>query len=99
MIGGTIVVGSPAQKVIMRAIGPSLAVERHLEDPVLNLLDANGALVASNNNWQTSQEAEITAIVTFLPPAAYTAIMRGVNSSTGVALFEVYALVSDSVPD
>ena len=33
-----------------------------------------------------------SAIVATLPPAPYTAIVRGVNDATGVALVEVYAL-------
>ena len=60
--------------------------------------------MTSNNNWKDTQQAEIeettipptngfeSAIVTLLPPAAYTAIVRGVNDATGVAVVEVYAL-------
>jgi hypothetical protein len=104
MIGGFIVLGADAQKVIVRAIGPSLPVVGKLADPTLELHDANGALLVSNDNWRDTQEAEIiattipptndaeSAIVRTLAPAAYTAIVRGVNGTTGVALVEVYAL-------
>ena len=104
MIAGLIVTGSSQQKVIVRAIGPSLGVEEKLLDPSLELYDGNGALMTSNNNWKDTQQSAIeettippsndleAAIVTFLPPAAYTAIVRGVGETTGVALVEVYAL-------
>jgi hypothetical protein len=104
MIGGIIVAGQASQKVIVRAIGPSLPVAGKLADPTLELHDGNGGLLASNDNWRSDQEAEIiattippsndleSAIVALLPPANYTAIVRGVNNTTGVALVEVYAL-------
>jgi uncharacterized delta-60 repeat protein len=105
MIGGFIVVGQTSQRVIVRAIGPSLPVSGKLADPILELHDSNGALLQSNDNWRTGgQEAEIiatgippsddleSAIVRTLPAGSYTAIVRGVNGTTGVALVEVYAL-------
>ena len=104
MIGGLIVAGQASQKVIVRAIGPSLPVAGKLADPTLELHDGNGGLLASNDNWRSDQEAEIiattippsndleSAIVATLPPANYTAIVRGVSNTTGVALVEVYAL-------
>jgi hypothetical protein len=106
MIGGFIVGGSSggSSKIIVRAIGPSLPVSGKLADPSLELHDGNGALIASNDNWRSDQEAEIiatsvppssdleSAIVRTLPPAAYTAVVRGVNNTTGVGLVEVYNL-------
>ena len=104
MIGGLIVAGQTSQRVIVRAIGPSLPVAGKLSDPTLELHDGNGGLLASNDNWRSDHEAEIiatgippsndleSAIVATLPPASYTAIVRGVNNTTGVALVEVYAL-------
>jgi hypothetical protein len=56
MIGGFIVVTQPT-KVIIRATGPSLTqrgVSGVLENPQLELHDANGA-IATNDNWQTTQ--------------------------------------------
>jgi len=106
MIGGFIVLntGVPTS-VIVRAIGPSLAgVPNALADPTLELHDPNGALVASNDNWKDTQEAEIiattvpptndkeSAIVQTLNTGAYTAIVRGKNDTTGVALVEAYNL-------
>lgn len=57
MIGGLIVTGG-SEKVIVRAIGPSLAkagIAGALQDPTLELHDGNGNLVASNDNWQTTE--------------------------------------------
>ena len=104
MIGGFIVLGVDAQTVLVRGIGPSLPIAGSLADPMLELHDKDGAIIASNDNWRDTQEAEITAttipppddeesaILQTLPPAAYTAILRGVNNTAGVALVEVYAL-------
>lgn len=106
LIGGTIVLGSGTQRVIVRAIGPSLTLQGKLADPTLELRDGNGTLVRANDNWRSDQEAEI--IATGIPPtndlesaivsqlsgngAAYTAIVRGAEATTGVAVVEVYAL-------
>ncbi len=111
LIGGIIVVGSEPQNVIVRALGPSLGeagLTGALADPVLELRDGNGDLLALNDNWRETQEAAITAAG--LPPASdleaaivatlpgspggvgYTAVVRGANGATGVALVEVYGL-------
>jgi hypothetical protein len=104
MIGGLIVLGQNPLRVIVRAIGPSLPVPGALADPTLELRDGNGALLASNDNWRSDQEAEIiattipptneleSAIVRNLAPGNYTAIVRGVNGTTGVAVVEAYDL-------
>jgi hypothetical protein len=107
MIGGTIIIGSNPAKVLVRGIGPSLTnagVLNALQDPTLELHNGNGALIASNNNWRDSQEAEIigttipptdnreSAILVNLAPGAYTAIVRGAGNSTGVAVVEAYQL-------
>ena len=77
-----------------------------LADPILELRDGNGVLIRSNDNWRSDQEAEIiattippandmeSAIVATLPAngATYTAVVRGVNGTTGVAVVEVYGL-------
>jgi hypothetical protein len=57
MIGGFIVQGSGSKGVIVRALGPELTpfgVPNALADPTLELHDGTGALIASNNNWQTT---------------------------------------------
>ena len=104
LIGGLIVLGENPLSVIVRAIGPSLPLPGALGDPTLELHDGNGVLIASNDNWRTDQEAEIiatgippshdleSAIVRDLTPGNYTAIVRGVNNTTGIALVEAYGL-------
>jgi hypothetical protein len=70
LIGGFIVAGTEDKKVLLRGLGPSLAqagVNGVLADPTLELRDASGALIASNNNWRETQEGEINQ--TGLAPA------------------------------
>ena len=102
MIAGVITAGEQSLPVIVRALGPSLGVEGPLAEPTLELHDANGLLIASNDNWKATQQAEIeasgfapandaeSAIMILLPPGPCTAIVRGKNGQTGVALVEVY---------
>jgi hypothetical protein len=107
LIGGVIVTGGGQHRVLLRAIGPSLGsggVPNYLSDPVLELRAANGEIVASNDNWRDSQQNEIassgiapsmeseSAILAELPAGTYTAVVRGKNDATGVALVEVYLL-------
>ena len=104
MIGGIIILGPDAQQVLLRAIGPSLPAIGALADPTLELHDKDGATIASNDDWRSDQEAEITAttipptddaesaILMTLAPDAYTAIVRGKDNTTGVALVEAYQL-------
>ncbi len=104
MIGGFIVGGNYPAKVLLRAIGPSLTqqgVSGALQDPTLDLVDSHGNTL-SNDNWRSSQEAEIiattvpptdgkeAAIIATLVPGNYTAIVRGKDGTTGVALVEGY---------
>ena len=107
MVGGTIIVGSSSANVLLRAIGPSLAdagIANVLQDPTLELRNGQGALLAANNNWRDTQESEInattipptnnleSAILQNLGPGNYTAIVRGIDGTTGVALVEAYQL-------
>ena len=104
LIGGLIITGDTPKKVVLRAIGPSLAaagMSNVMRDPMLSLHDSTGASIASNDNWRTGIP-DITAtglapvddleaaIVTTLAPGAYTVVVSGVGGSTGNALFEVY---------
>ena len=106
MIGGFIVGGGEPARILVRAIGPTLAdfgVQGALADPVLELHDANGSSF-DNDNWRESQESEIIAttipphndrepaILATLVPGNYTAIVRGKNDTTGIGLVEAYNL-------
>jgi len=107
LIAGLIAVGFEPQRVIVRAIGPSLNLPGKLFDPFLELRDSNGALIQASDNWKDSPNKQAiidstipptddleSAIVQTLPAngASYTAIVRGVNDTTGIAVVEVYAL-------
>jgi hypothetical protein len=103
LIGGFIIAGREPSRVIIRAIGPSLPMPDTLANPTLELRDESGLLIASNDDWRSTQEAEIiaaippvndreSAIVKTLNPGAYTAIVRDVNNAAGVGLVEVYDL-------
>ena len=104
LIGGLIVVGQSPMNAIVRAIGPSLPVPGAMADPTLELHDASGTLVSANDNWRSTQQTAIlnsgfaptrdeeSAIVATFAPGSYTAIVRGVNGTSGVAVVEVYQL-------
>ncbi|MEY2500695.1 MAG: pectinesterase [Verrucomicrobiota bacterium] len=107
LIAGFILTGSEPRHVLLRAIGPSLEqsdIEGALQDPVLELRAADGSRIAFNNSWRYSQEAEIiatgippsdnreAAILATLAPGAYTAIVKGRSSTSGVVVAEVYDL-------
>lgn len=91
----------------MRAIGPSLAqlgIANPLQDPVLELHDSAGTVIALDNNWQDTQEAIITAsglaptdasesaIYATLPAGNSTAVVRGAGDTTGTAVVEVFSV-------
>lgn len=103
LIGGFIA-GEGVSDVIVRAIGPSLTgsgIDGALKNPTLELHDLFGDIIASDDDWKDSQQSEIaatglqpsndleSAILATLPPGAYTAVVRGVNGTTGVGLVEV----------
>jgi hypothetical protein len=109
LIGGFIVGGSGLANnaVIVRAIGPSLSqggVGKPLADPLLVLHDASGAIIASNNDWRDTQEAQIagsnlaptdareSAIFATLPAGSYTAVVLSGDQTTGIAVVEVYSV-------
>jgi cyclophilin family peptidyl-prolyl cis-trans isomerase len=108
LIGGFILGGTESKRVLVRAIGPSLAasnVPDPLADPTLELHDGNGALLDSNDDWGSSpDQAEIqasgaaptnpkeSAVLRILPAGPFTAIVRGVNNTAGVGSVEIYQL-------
>jgi hypothetical protein len=106
LIGGFIVSNDASgTRVLLRAIAPSLkpGIANALDDPTLQLVNANGVAMQFNDNWVTSPDrTEIentgaapkndfeSAIILSLPPAQYTAIVRGNANKTGTAVVEIY---------
>ena len=105
LIGGFINRGGG--RVLLRGMGPFLGgfgVTDFLQDPVLTLRDVNGTVLATNDDWRSSQEADITAtglapgnnaesaILASLPPGSYTGVVSGKGSASGLALVEIYQL-------
>ena len=104
IVGGAGPVGT---SIVVRGIGPSLAafgLTNALPDPVLELRDASGNLIASNNDWKDSQQDALrnsglaptndreAAILTTLRGGAYTAILGSATGEPGTAVIEVYNL-------
>jgi hypothetical protein len=108
MIAGLILDPTAAStRIVARALGPSLAaagIAAPLPDPTIELRDEQGALLASNDSWQDGEADALNAvglapandkeaaIFTRLPAGAYTAIVRGKGTASGVALVEWYNL-------
>ena len=108
LIGGLIATGTGGKRVIIRAIGPSLTafgVPGALANPTLDLFQGS-TLLLSNDDWQNSaQQAEIAAsglapsntaesaiIWTLLPNQNYTAVVRGINGTTGIGVVDAFDL-------
>lgn len=104
ILGGN---GQAGATILARALGPSLSalgVPDTLQDPTLEIRDGSGALIARNDDWKGSQQAQLqalgvapsdsheSALITTLPAGSYTAVVRGFNNTTGNALVEVYNL-------
>ncbi len=112
LIGGFIVAGSEPKSVALRALGPSLegsGVSGALGDPILTLYDASGAVIATNDDWQTDSGASQiaaaglapidpseSAILKTLAPAAYTVVVTGKTATPGIGLVEAYDLSSQT---
>lgn len=113
-IVGFIITGPNPKQIVVRGLGPSIvSVTGTLADPVLELHDSTGAIIATNDNWMTNSPANQmiltdnglaptndseAAIVMTLDPGSYTAILSGVNGGTGVGLVEAYDLNDPSQP-
>jgi hypothetical protein len=107
LIGGIILRGDAAQPLVVRGIGPDLTaagVAGAIENPMLNVYDSDGNLLAANDDWRSDQESDITAtglapaddqdaaLLITLSPGSYTAIVSGADDSTGIGLVEFYRL-------
>lgn len=109
LVGGVTVKGSSALQVVIRALGPSLArygITNSLANPAMSLYNGDGTLVRSTDNW-TDNSAQANqlmtsgyapgdqrepAMMTLLAGGTYTAVVKGQNNTTGVALFDAYTL-------
>jgi hypothetical protein len=106
LIGGFIITGANPKEVLLRALGPSLGqppfnVPNALADPLIQLHMPDGTVV-ENDNWRDDFNAsqipeelrpantKESAILRWLGPGSYTAVLKGANSATGNALVEVY---------
>ena len=104
-IAGFVVEGTDPKKLLIRGLGPTLAqfnVTGVMQNPTLELHDGSGSLIATNDNWKDTQQAQITAtqlappedaeaaILATLRPGTYTAIQTGAGGGTGAGLIEVY---------
>jgi cyclophilin family peptidyl-prolyl cis-trans isomerase len=111
LIGGFIMRGPSPKRLMIRGIGPSSGLNGALADPVLELHDGTGAVIASNDNWgdaankqdiidtgiapaSPNESAILITVASDPNNANYTAIVRGVNNTTGLGLVEVYDLDS-----
>ena len=108
LINGFVVSGPAPKTVVVRALGPSLSsfgLSGVLADPVLTVYNSSGAIIATNDNWQTdghtlieqnglapSDPSESAALLTNLAPGAYTVVVTGKNSTEGISLAEVYEI-------
>ncbi|QYM79559.1 immunoglobulin domain-containing protein [Horticoccus luteus] len=108
LIAGFAIAGTGTKQVLIRAVGPTLAgfgVPGVLADPQFTVYDQQGAVIASNDNWDASLDSMFTTLGAFtLTPASkdaaalvtldagktYTVQVSGVANGTGEALIEVY---------
>jgi hypothetical protein len=107
LLGNVTVTGRAVQPVLFRAIGPDLisqGIPFALRNPTLELYDSQGTLITSNDDWKSSQQAQIeatglapgddrdAAILMNLQPGTYFTIVRGAGGTIGIAQTEAYAL-------
>jgi protocatechuate 3,4-dioxygenase beta subunit len=110
LIAGFVIQGTGTKRLLIRAVGPKLSefgVTGVLTDPKLEIFNAAGTVVSSNDDWASALAATFTqaaafalntgskdaALVVTLPAgASYTAVVSGVNGATGEAMVEIYDL-------
>jgi len=109
LIAGFVINGTTSEKLLIRAVGPSLPSfppGGALADPQLKIYDTNGNVVGANDDWGGSAAlgaaftsvgafplpagSKDAAVLVTLGPGIYTVQVSGVNSTTGVAMVEVY---------
>ena len=112
LTGGFVVHGKGHKQVVLRALGPSLQVNGGtLQNPMLELYDKNGTLIASNDDWATDPNADQvraaglapsdpreSALARTLTAGSYTVVVRGVNNTVGTGRVEMYDLSLPPAP-
>jgi hypothetical protein len=111
LTGGLVVHGKGYKQVVLRALGPSVQVAGRLQNPILELYDKNGTLIASNDDWATDPNAALvrayglapsdpreSALARTLTAGSYTAVVRGVNNTIGTGRVEMYDLSRPPTP-
>jgi sugar lactone lactonase YvrE len=114
MIAGCIIGGSQTKQIVVRGLGPSLqdsGVNDALENPSLQLFNANGAEISSNADWQQGPDAATiqsfglapastleAALMVTLPPGSYTAVESPAPNDSGIGLIEIYDLTPFNPP-
>ena len=99
---------SDSDQLVLRGLGPELAdrgVAGALQDPMLEMHDASGNLVATNDDWKAGPDhgtistlglapADLRESALLLEPGigTYTAVLSGASGTTGVALLEAYLI-------
>jgi hypothetical protein len=110
MIGGFTLGGNPNNThVAILGIGPSLSLfglSNVLADPTLEMHNANGSIMISNDDWQSDPVAAglLTAnglaptnshesgLFVSLPVGPFTVVLSGKNGATGIGVIEIYNL-------
>lgn len=110
LIAGFAINGTGTKRLLIRAVGPKLGefgVTGVLADPKLEIFNAAGTVVASNDDWPaalaatfaqaaafafTNGSKDAAVAVTLPAGASYTAVVTGANGATGEALVEIYEL-------
>ncbi|MEP6975376.1 MAG: DVUA0089 family protein [Spartobacteria bacterium] len=105
LIGGFIVEGTESKTIVLRALGPSLGLAGTVADPVITIYDSTGALVATNDDWQSDPGAALIEASGLAPgdpsesashqnlsPGSYTVVVTGKDATAGIGLVEAYDL-------
>jgi hypothetical protein len=99
--------GTGNVRIAVRGLGPSLSqfgLSNLLADPTLELHDSNGAILVSNDDWESDpvsaaaltanglalQDPKESGIFVTLPPGAFTAILAGKSGGIGIGVVEIY---------
>lgn len=110
-IAGFIVRTTATKRLLVRGTGPSLTGLGGIPDPVLEIRNLSGTLLASNDNWRGVQQAAITAsglaptrdseaaVIINVPGGNYTATLRDKNNTAGIGVVEVYDIGAESRAD